>query len=106
MNPSYDRDWFPPAIERFVNAVEAGQVLKTTEFAGATPVVVSNLFREAGDCRYDSGAVVADGAKVILLFHCKSAAKEQGVSVFMNWDGNNIQALDALANEIVAGGKD
>lgn len=96
----FDRDWFPPAVARFVEAVEAGQVLKTTEFAGAVSVTDSNRFRNAGAVRYDSGVLGENGSVAILLFHCQSNSIEQGISAFLTLEAGAVKRVEAAANEI------
>ena len=100
MSASVDRDWFPPAIARFVECVEAGKILKSTEFAGAVSVTDSNRLRNAGSCRYDSGAIVADGEKVALLFHCHSELAEQGIGALLDWDGERVTRVGLVSAEI------
>lgn len=104
MNPRTDRDWFPEPVRRFVDHVEAGQILKTTEFAGAVSVTVSNAFCDAGSCTFDSGAMTDLASRVVLLFHCKNGAKEQGIGAWLGWDGDRIRRVDVTVNDIVPGG--
>ena len=97
----YDRDWFPPAVARFVEAVEAGRILKTTEFAGAVSVSDSNRFRDAGQVEYDSGALGQNGAMVTLLFRCRSVTGEQGIAAFLTLDAGTVRRIDIVAKDIV-----
>ena len=100
----YDRDWFPPAVARFVEAVEKGEVLKGTEFARAVSVTTSNLFRDAGACRFDSGAPGSDGLLAMLLFQCQAEAVEQGIAAFIYDDGERADKIEAISKTITPGG--
>ncbi len=102
MSPRSDREWFPAPVKRFVECVESGQGLKTTEFAGAVSVTASNAFRDAGICSFDSGAM-SHPAKIVLLFQCKSELREQGIGAFLDWDGQAIKRVDVTVNEILPG---
>ena len=102
-NGGSDRAWFPPAVAQFVDHVESGKALKSTEFAGAVSVTNSNRFREAGRCRYDSGAILGDGKTVMLLFQCRTPLLEQGIAAFLSWDGEKVTRIELMANEILPG---
>ena len=97
----YDREWFPPAVARFVAAVESGQVLRSTEFAQAVSATDSDLFRDAGQVRFDSGA---DAKPVLLLFHCKSAHTEQGIVAFLTLEGDAVRHVQTIVKEITPSG--
>ena len=99
-----DREWFPPAVARFVEAVEAQRVLKVTEFAGAVSVTTSNLFRDAGACQFDSGAPNVDGMVAMLLFQCFRDGVEQGVATFLYGDDEKLTRIEAVAKTITPGG--
>ena len=99
-----DRDWFPPSVERFVAAVEARQVLKATEFAGAFSVTTSNLFRDAGECRFDSGVPNVDGMVAMLLFQCLREEVEQSVAAFLYGDEEKLTRIEAIAKTITPSG--
>jgi hypothetical protein len=100
MSPRSDRDWFPAAVASLVDHVENGRILKTTEFAGVTSVMHSNALRDAGECRYDSGSLSADGRTIILLFQCGAGGREQGIALFLGWDGERVTRLDLVAKPI------
>ena len=99
-----DRGWFPPVVARFVEAVEAGAVLKTTEFAGAVSVTTSNLFRSAGMCRFDSGAPGSNDLVAIILFQCRTEIVEQGVAAFIYGDADKASRIEALSKTITPDG--
>ena len=100
-----DRDWFPDVVARFVEEVEAGTVLKTTEFAGAVSVTTSNLFRNAGACRFDSGTPGPNDLLAILLFQCTTEIVEQGLVAFIYGEPDKASRIEAISKTITPGGE-
>ena len=90
----------PAAVDRFIDYVRSGKVLKSTEFASAVSVTTSNTFRDAGRCDPDPPVVNDDGSQVIILWNCESETGQKGLASFLTMDDGHIKDVSVMVANI------